>query len=275
MKKNVLIIVALLSYCFSNAQDGNKTSFTIGDSVTFGSKILSEKRTLNVYLPEGYNSTEAAKYPVIYLLDGTANEDFLHVVGLVQFFNLQFNMPKTIVVGIANVDRKRDFTFYTELEELKKEYPTTGHSDKFINFIATELQPYIESHYNVSNKKYLIGQSLGGLLASEILLKKPDLFTNYTITSPSLWWDNESLLKIAPELLKNQQDNPISVYVAVGKEGSIMEKEAKGLVKALETSGKKNIKISFKYFPDENHATILHNSIYQAFLIEFPYKEPK
>ncbi|MDD3005857.1 MAG: alpha/beta hydrolase, partial [Flavobacterium sp.] len=66
------------------------------------------------------------------VLDGSAHEDFLHVVGLVQFFNLQMKMPKTIVVGIENVDRKRDFTFPTELKELKENYPTTGHSENFI-----------------------------------------------------------------------------------------------------------------------------------------------
>jgi len=32
----------------------------------------------------------------------------------------------------------------------------------------------------------IIGQSLGGLLASEILMKKPELFNKYVIISPSL-----------------------------------------------------------------------------------------
>jgi hypothetical protein len=37
---------------------------------------------------------------------------------------MQMNMPPSIVVGIANVDRKRDFTFHTDLEEFKKAYST-------------------------------------------------------------------------------------------------------------------------------------------------------
>lgn len=249
-----------------------KKEFSIGEIITLKSEILNEERVLNIALPNGYDNTKEEKYPIIYLLDGSANEDFLHVVGLVQFFNLQFNMPKTIIVGIANVDRKRDFTYPTTDKELIKAFPTTGKSETFINFIEKELQPFINSNYKVSDKKYIIGQSLGGLLASEILLKKPELFTNYIITSPSLWWDNETLLLNASKDLSNQKDIKLNVYLAVGKEGVVMENDAKDFARAIESVGKKNIKFHFEYFPNENHATILHNSIYKAFSIEFPYK---
>ena len=53
--------------------------------------------------------------------------------------------------------------------------------------------PYIESHYSTDTVKTIVGQSLGGLFATEILFEKPEMFTNYLIVSPSLWWDNESL----------------------------------------------------------------------------------
>ena len=60
--------------------------------------------------------------------------------------------------------------------------------------IEKELQPYIETKYKTNNDKTIIGQSLGGLFATEVLLKKPTLFNKYIIISPSLWWDNGSLL---------------------------------------------------------------------------------
>ncbi len=270
MKNSISIIIISLFCAFTlNAQTTNP--FSIGEIKIIKSVILDENRTLNIYLPEGYNSK--GKYTVIYLLDGSANEDFLHVVGLVQFYNMTFNMPKTIVVGIANIDRKRDFTFPTKNAALKKKYPTTGGSAKFIDFIEKELQPFIKANYKTNDSTYLIGQSLGGLIASEILLKKPDLFSNYIIVSPSLWWDDESLLKQAPSMLAGQTDNKKWVYVSVGAEGKEMEEGAAGLVKALQQSGKKNMKIDFVPLPKENHATILHNSIYEAFKILYPYKE--
>jgi uncharacterized protein len=272
MRKSILAILVFL--LFANtlfAQTNTTKPFSIGKIATIKSAILAENRTLNIYLPEGYNDNQ--KYPVIYLLDGSANEDFLHIVGLVQFFNMTFKMPKTIIVGIANVNRKRDFTFPAKIEEFKKMHPITGGSAKFIDFIEKELLPYIKANYKINDTSYLLGQSLGGLVATEILLKKPDLFTNYIIVSPSLWWDDEALLKEAPPLLARQKDTKKWVYISVGTEGKEMEEGAAGLVKALKSSGKKNMKVDFVPLPKETHATILHNSIYEAFKILYPYKE--
>jgi hypothetical protein len=268
--KKIIIYLSFLSFAFLNAQE--KKPLSIGEVITINSDILSEKRTLNIYLPDGYSKQEA--YPVIYLLDGSANEDFIHVTGLVQFFSMSFNMPKTIIVGIANVDRQRDFTFHTDIEDLKKDYPTTGHSDKFIDFIESELQPYVEKHYKVSNKKYIIGQSLGGLLAIEILLKKPTLFTDYIITSPSLWWDDESLLYQAESLIAKNVKTTKNVYLAVGEEHPTIKKDTQTFFEILEKQ-KNLFHLNYKFLAKENHATILHNSLYEAFLLEFPYKEPK
>lgn len=175
----------------------NSKPFILGVIDEIQSVELAEKRILNIYLPEGYEKDGASKYPVIYLLDGSADEDFIHVVGLVQFNNFSWidRVPKSIVVGIANVDRRRDFTFPTTVEEEKKKFPSTGHSNKFIAFIEKELQPFIEKKYRTNSSKMIIGQSLGGLLATEILFKKPMLFDKYIIISPSLWWDNGSLLE--------------------------------------------------------------------------------
>jgi predicted alpha/beta superfamily hydrolase len=270
--KRIFSIALLAFFVFTlNAQTKNTTPFSIGEIAEIKSTILGENRTLNIYLPEGYNIKE--KYPVIYLLDGSANEDFLHIVGLVQFFNMTFKMPNTIIVGIANVDRRRDFTFPTTVEDLKKSYPTTGGSAKFIDFIEKELQPYIKANYKTNDTTFIIGQSLGGLLATEILLKKPDLFTNYFIVSPSLWWDDESLLKVAPVLLAGQSDTKKWVYISVGAEGKEMEGDAAVIARTLQKSGKKNLKVDFIPLPKENHATILHNSVYEALKILYPYKE--
>jgi predicted alpha/beta superfamily hydrolase len=245
--------------------------FVIGETRVIQSGVLNEERKLNIYLPHGFDKEKT--HPVIYLLDGSADEDFLHIVGLVQFFGMQFNMPDFIVVGIANVDRKRDFTFHTDLKDLQKDYPTAGKSEKFIAFIETELQPYIQSTYKTNNTKYIIGQSLGGLLATEILLKKPKLFSHYLIVSPSLWWDNESLLKQASELLEKQPDLKEFVYISVGgKEHKTMQAEAKQLAEILSKPATKKMQVEYFPLANENHATILHQSIQEAFKILFPYK---
>ena len=241
--------------------------FVLGVIDAIQSNELGETRTLNIYLPENYSKDSSAKYPVIYLLDGSADEDFIHIAGLVQFANFPWVnlLPRSIVVGIANVDRKRDFTYPTTIEKDKKDFPTTGHSQRFIAFLEKELQPYIQKNYSTNPSKTIIGQSLGGLVATEILFKKPSLFTQYIIVSPSLWWDNESLLATTPAFSNPAFQQKTAVFVAVGNEGKIMERDANQLVAILKKDTTKPLKVDFHYFADENHATILHLAVYKAF----------
>ncbi len=87
----IITIIAILTFLttltFSqtnkSAQADNNKPFVLGVIDEFQSTELAEKRILNIYLPEGYNKDDTAKYPVIYLLDGSADEDFIHIVGLV------------------------------------------------------------------------------------------------------------------------------------------------------------------------------------------------
>ncbi|HEY5390504.1 MAG TPA: alpha/beta hydrolase-fold protein, partial [Hanamia sp.] len=236
MKRTLIVVFLMLHVSFLKAQDSlpslKSVPFILGKIVTISSKILNEKRILNIYLPKGYVENDTTRYPVIYLLDGSADEDFIHIAGLVQFLNFPWVniLPKSILVGIANVDRKRDFTFPTSVEEDKKESPTSGGSSNFISFIQKELQPFIEKNYKTNSTKTLIGQSLGGLLATEILFKNPGLFTRYIIVSPSLWWNDESLLQIRPLMDK---DNSALVNITVGNEGKIMENDAQKLEQML------------------------------------------
>ncbi len=267
IKKVFSIGIGLLFLCQVCAQHDRKpnqiTPLTIGDKIEFHSEILNENRLLNIYLPNGYSKDSLKLYPIIYLLDGSIDEDFIHIVGLVQFGSFSWInlIPQSIVVGIANVDRKRDFTFPTNNKKDKADFPTTGKSEDFINFIERELQPFIERNYKTDTIKTLIGQSLGGLLATEILIKKPELFDNYIIVSPSLWWDDESLLKDTP----TQYQSKKSIFIAVGKEGPIMEQTAKELYDKLKLEKKENTNLYFEFFENQNHADALHLSVYHAF----------
>ncbi|HXB13158.1 MAG TPA: alpha/beta hydrolase-fold protein [Bacteroidia bacterium] len=266
-----------LVFCFYNTpafcQTDSTKPFVLGTIEQIQSVQLGEKRILNIYLPEGYNKNDTTKYPVIYLLDGSADEDFIHTVGLVQFSSFPWinRTPPSIVVGIANTDRKRDFTFPSSVADDKKLCPTSGHSDKFIAFIEKELQQYIEHKYKTNSQKTLIGESLGGLLATEILLKRPTLFTKYIIISPSLWWDDGSLLKLNSDILKDSYTQKTSIYIGVSKEGlgptknpHNMVDEAKALSEKLKVAKNKNLRVYFDYLPDENHATISEQAVYNA-----------
>ena len=282
MKHSILFLVALCWISFTFGQKNKEktteisTPFVLGVIDKIQSTVLNETRILNIYLPEGYNPSDSIKYPVIYLLDGSADEDFIHIVGLVQFNTFEWvnKVPKSIVVGIANVDRARDFTYPSTITELNERFPTSGHSDSFISFVENELQPYIAKKYRTNQEKTLIGQSFGGLLATEILLKKPTLFTKYIIVSPSLWWDNGSLLNLPSTLYTEGYNQQTTIYIGVGKEGltptkvpRVMEVDANLLSDKINLSKSKNVRVFFDYLPKENHATILHQAVSNAFEI--------
>ncbi|MBS1588974.1 MAG: alpha/beta hydrolase [Bacteroidetes bacterium] len=277
-----LLIIGLYA-CTSQAQTSNEQSkpLVIGNIDKIHSTLLNEDRVLNVYLPEGYQTTDSILYPVIYILDGSLNEDFLHLAGIVQYnsFSWVNRVPRSIVVGIANVDRRRDFTGKTSYEEDKKLAPTGGGSAKFISFIETELQPFIQKKYRTNHHRTIIGQSLAGLLATEILFTKPTLFDRYIIISPSLWWNNGALLKYTPDMLSATFSRSISIYIGVGKEGltpahdRVMEVDANLLSDKIKQGKSKAVKVFFDYLPLENHATVTHPAVFNAFRMLYSENE--
>ena len=273
-----VILVFLFTFfsalAFAQTKTNDQTKpFVLGVIDEIQSKELSEKRILNIYLPEGYNGKDTLKYPVVYLLDGSADEDFIHIVGLYQFNSFEWikRVPKSIIVGIANIDRRRDFTIPTTIASDLKNYPTTGHSDNFINFLEKELQPYIQKKYKTKSSKTIIGQSLGGLLETEILLKRPELFDKYIIISPSLWWNNGSLLNLNLDAAIKDIKTKTDIYIGVGKEGltpteipRVMEVDANVLADNIKAIGNKNVTVYFDYLPQEDHATVIHQGVFNA-----------
>lgn len=247
-----------------------KQAFTIGETLRWDSEILQQSRTINVYLPASYPQS-GKSYPVIYLLDGSADEDFIHMVGLIQFGSFSWiqMVPESILVGIGNVDRKHDFTFPTHNTKDQADFPTTGGSAQFIRFLEQELQPLISTNYRTTAEKTLIGQSLGGLLATEVLFKHPHLFDRYLIVSPSLWWDDESLLKVEPKAFTKHK----TVFVAVGQEGPVMVRGAEQLAEKLNGLKRPNIRVGYQYFEQLDHGDTLHLAAYAG--LEFLFNPDK
>ena len=123
------------------------------------------------------------------MLDGSIDEDFIHIVGVVQFGSFSWiNMlPPSIVVGIANVDRKRDFTYPTRNEIDKKYVPTGGGAAQFIDFLAKEAQPLIKQQYKTDTISTIIGQSLGGLLALNAGIESGEKIAALVSLAAPLW----------------------------------------------------------------------------------------
>lgn len=267
--KNTLLtlafIIGSINLLLSQVSDATPqvSELTIGEQMSFHSKILNEKRSFNIYLPYSYSREQHKTYPVIYLLDGSLDEDFLHISGIVQFGSFSWiNMvPESIVVGISNIDRKKDFTFPSNNKLDQEDFPTAGKSGDFMNFLQEEVFKIIEAHYRISSERTLIGQSLGGLLATEILFKRPEMFDNYIIVSPSLWWDDDSLLNYQPEALTSKK----SVYIGVGEEGEYMKRIAEELYEKINVPNSRKADVYYRFFKERDHGDALHVAVYDAF----------
>lgn len=278
LKKIAFVFTAIILSSFCVAQNNSKT-LTIGKSHQIHSKILNEERIINVYLPNDYGINDTIKYPIIYILDGGTQEDFIHISGIVRFNTQDWigRFPASIVVGIEGNKRRRDFTFpvsstdFIEKEGFSKaSFTEYGGSLKYMDFIEKELQPFVDKIYKTDRKKTIIGESLAGLMVTEVLLKRPFLFDDYIIISPSLWWGEQKLLNDADALLNKNLTKKVNVYLGVpNKEEDIkMYNEAEILHQSFKKN--KNIHLVFDYLPEETHATVIHQAVYNAFKKLYP-----
>lgn len=234
----------------------------IGETFTVPSKILGETRRINVYLPPAYTEAKDAKLPVLYMPDGGIAEDFLHVAGLVQVSVGNGTMRPFILVGIENTERRRDMTGPTENAEDKKIAPRVGGSAAFRRFLREELMPRVKERYRTTAETAIVGESLAGLFVVETFLLEPDLFDTYIAFDPSLWWNDEKLVKGAAERLRARPELKKELYFAGSADlGPVAQRFADVLAK----SAPSGVRWHYENMPEEKHSTIYHPAALRAF----------
>ncbi len=173
---------------------------TVKSHLRFASKILSNTRTIFVWLPPGYDADPARRYPVAYFQDGqnvfdaaaSANGEW-HADETVDRLIRERKLPPMILVAIANTsDRMNEYTPVKD-ERLK----IGGKGALYARFVVEELKPFIDTTYRTRPGRQntaVIGSSLGGLIAMEMTLNHPEVFGLCGAVSPSVWWANKQLL---------------------------------------------------------------------------------
>lgn len=239
---------------------------------TVESAVLGETRRINVYTPPNYAGT--AEYPVLYLLDGGAAEDFPHVVSTIDAAIRAGEMRRMIVVGIENTERRRDMTGPTEVEEDRRIAPRVGGSAPFRRFIETELMPQVQRRYQVTTEMAVMGESLAGLFVVETLLLQPELFATYVALDPSLWWNGGELVRTADARIKARSEwsryrVPTVVFLASGNEESIAPATAR-LAEVLRANASPRLRPEYRPRPDLTHATIYRGMMPQLVRELFP-----
>jgi uncharacterized protein len=247
-------LLAILFTGCANAQQV-KDPVPTHDEFTIASKQVGETRNINVWTPEDYK-TSLDSLPVMYMADGgIVDEDFPHIANTLAALIKSKSIPPMILVGIANTQRRRDLTGPTVVAEDKKVAPIIGGSEKFRAFIKEELFPEINKRYRTTSESSIIGESLSGLFVVETFFLRPDMFDNYIAFDPSLWWNNNYLVRTAKEHLANFPTNKKRIWFACSSAKDI-SKYTTELAGIFKTKNISNLSWNFSPEPKEKHNTI-------------------
>ncbi|MDE8654369.1 alpha/beta hydrolase [Novosphingobium album (ex Liu et al. 2023)] len=244
---------------------------TVGEELTWQSRVMGEERKLAIYLPAGYASGQGT-FAFLYVIDGGIDQDFLHVSGTTALNTMLGRSQPVIVVGIETRDRQSELTGPTAAADLLKDYPDAGHADRFRRFVREEVMPMVSARYRGNGKRGVIGESLAGLFIVESALREPGLFQRHAAISPSLWWDDARLSREAAELLRGRARAP-RLYLNLASEGGAMEQGYDRLVTALAAREPMGNRWCALKRPDLAHSTIYHTVSPEAMQYLFPGDE--
>jgi predicted alpha/beta superfamily hydrolase len=189
-----------------------------------------------------------------------------------------------IVVGILHPDRRKDLT----PTHVAVDPPflaagagkTTGGGEAFIAFLERELLPYIDKKYPTQPHKTLIGHSLGGLTVMQIFVHHTRLFNAYVCLDPSMWWDNQTLLKETNGALETRRFAGTSLYLGIANTANgglkpaqvltdttaatLHMRSALTLQRYLEQHPHNGLRYRGKYYPDDSHMSVPFIAEYDA-----------
>jgi len=282
MNKISLLIFLAAFHIVANAQ--NEESILVGKKLTIFSKILKENRKIWIYNPvqTALNPVADKRYPVVYVLDGDAH--FLSTIGVIQQLS-QANgnsiLPEMIVVGIENTDRLRDLTPSLVTPD------NNGKVNPFVNFLETELIPYVDKNCNTAPYRILVGHSLGGLTAIDILTNSPELFNAYIAIDPSIWYEDGKFLNNTISQLANKNLKGTRLFISAAntmpsgmtlanleKDKSAETQHIRSIFKLdnfLKSNSNTGLKYLLKYYENESHISVPLLSEYDGLRFIFDY----
>lgn len=179
----IFVFTLLLNFFHQSATLAQQDydAISIGTYRILHSQILNEDRTLLISLPRDYEGARIS-YPVVYLLYGDQVMGyFAETVHILHRLGESSEIPKMILVGVANVERYRD-----NLPLQRDGSP--GGADKFLHFFTDELIPFIDQNYRTKNFQILVGPQAGATFGVYSLMENSDTFNAFILNNP--FWIN-------------------------------------------------------------------------------------
>lgn len=259
-----------------------KTDVTISGAEQW--KIYSKKgnREYRIYISQPKQPAPGRGYPVIYVLDGNAFfQTFQEAIKIQSVRAEKTGVTPSIIVGIgypiegtfAASERCYDFTPSSPSVDAPpkpdgKPWPKSGGASDFLAFIEEELKPQIEQNFEIDREKQTIfGHSLGGLFALHVLFTHINAFQNYFVSSPSIWWNNQSVLENEAEFIDElgRASSEVGVFLTVGAlEREHMVRDANELSERLLNLYHNKFRFAFYEAEEENHASVVPTVLSRA-----------
>jgi predicted alpha/beta superfamily hydrolase len=259
----------LLLFVSLHAQSQNKQTYEYPSSsiLTIHSKVLNEDRKIYIHCPKPDLLNLNERFPILYIMD--ADNHFELLAQYADYLSRPdvLAIPKIIVVGITNTDRRRDLTPTKSIIDFLGKPDSSnilkpsGGNENFLQFIRTELMPTIEKNYKTAPYKIFAGHSFGGLSSANCMLTHPDMFNAYIAVSPSLYWDNRYLLKLTDKILKKASQLNKKLFYSNANEGeqevkpSFFHKDVLTFDSLITSKKIIGLDYMYKYYPTETHMT--------------------
>lgn len=169
----------------------------------FPTRYLSTSRDIVVYVPPGYDSS-ANRYPVLYLQDGQNLFDPATAFGgqdwradaVADDLISRSAIQPILLVGVYNT-RMHRISEYTPTRDSR--IRKGGKGQRYAQMLARELKPFIDKNYRTrhgAGDTGVGGSSLGALASLEAGMRYPRVFGKIAAMSPSVWWDQRSILGV-------------------------------------------------------------------------------
>ena len=257
MKKIIIFLfIATLSFSCKQKTITYNDPIPKHDSLTIDSKFVNETRVITIWTPTIYEESNES-LPVIYMADGGIKEDFPHIANTLAELIAANKIPPFILVGIENTERRRDLTGQTKIAYDLEYIPNAGGANNFRNFIKNELVPTINKKYRTTSEKAIIGESLSGLFVMETFLLEPEMFDYYIAFDPSVWFNEQYLVKNFETLIKDKNYKNKKIWFA-GSDAEDISNFTKELEKKMKS---KTQDFTWKY---SDEPTEQHNTIFRA-----------
>lgn len=266
----------LMSTLRALARGGALSQSALDRSARF---VMAPDLRIDLAWPRGPAPQEG--FPLMVVTDGNAM-----FATLVEAARREAQRPdltgpqEPVILGIGHDTGE---LFDTRLRE--RDYTPPGSA--FMLQRLAMLMDDLAAHLPLSRgRRVLIGHSFGGLFALQALFSRPDLFSAYVASSPSIWRDRDGIregIAALPERLAALHE-PVRLLVSVGGEERghplhgpwggtdrahrlgerrVLE-EAEALAGQLAALSPARLTVAFRIFEGESHGSVIPGALGRA-----------